>query len=321
MNTEPALRRLARAVDLDADGLLTWLGRPLLWPDPDQSRITNPASGRAAVVWLRTFLYDRFYCPGQPKPLASMRTPTWTSPSLGGAFAWLASDRTVWEDYWQPIIVGDQKMLVKRDGLAAWCPRTRTRPSPHGVAVLMPIGRPALTPGFYYYSLQTRPQDDPGVRLYWSLTAGGAVEFVTRALAMLDGAEINMKVLLDSAAYWRADACVMYMSSATFRTARPRLYDLHAAESQALKDTIPAMTRRLGIGFALAKSPADGSSFGQQVCAVLAGALADIVHQSARNVDQRHAVLCTAMRGAGLTIHSAGTGDSSRYTPSAREPG
>jgi hypothetical protein len=138
-----------------------------------------------------------------------------------------------------------------------------------------------MLPG-YYTALgdADQPIADNGtpadiVRLYWHLKAESAVTWMRELTHRLNAAEIafRAKVLSVPAAYFRADAGVLYLARSDFERTKALLPELHRTVSQDLRPMTPMFTKRLARGLAAADDPGDGRSFGQHRCELVADGL------------------------------------------------
>jgi hypothetical protein len=87
------------------------------------------------------------------------------------------------------------------------------------------------------------------------------------------GVAFRAKVLSVPAAYFRADAGVLYLARDDFDRTKTLLPELHRVLSRHLRPTTPMFTKRLARGLAVAEDPSDGRSFGQHRCELVADGL------------------------------------------------
>ena len=110
------------------------------------------------------------------------------------------------------------------------------------------------------------------VRVYWNLTATGAVTFIRTATRVLNGADayFRLKVVNDAARFERCDAAVLYMRKSDYGAARELLRRIYSDVVCVLKPETPALTKPLAPGVGFAEDPGRGNSFGLHRCCLLA---------------------------------------------------
>jgi hypothetical protein len=133
-----------------------------------------------------------------------------------------------------------------------------------------------MTPGFYLV-LGNAPgpvhgSSDCLVRLYWNVTAEGAVPLVRDLTQLLNDRNINfrLKTLRNPAAYQRCDAAVLYFSKSALFSVWDGLEETYVRLSEHLRTSVPAMTKPLAPGLGLAEDPAASTSFGLHRCGLIA---------------------------------------------------
>jgi len=195
-----------------------------------------------------------------------------------------------WEPGWRIETVEPDGTLVvanQRDDLTVWAQPWQfasANAARHaGILGRLHVGKELreMLPG-YYTALgdADQPVTDGGtavelVRIYWHLTADGAATWIRELTQRLNAAEIafRAKVLSVPAAYFRADAGVLYLARPDFDRTKPLLPELHRSVSQHLRPATPMFTKRLARGLAVAEDPSGGRSFGQHRCEVIAEGL------------------------------------------------
>lgn len=178
----------------------------------------------------------------------------------------------------------DGRILAESTGLRFWClpaefrgPEAAARPGDRG-RVFIPKEYRQLVPGFY---MATGDADDDmegaaTVRVYWNVTARGAVSLVAQLTRALNDARIpfRFKTHSDPRNYGRADSAVLYLRRELYDAAAPLLEGVASALRGQLTAAVPRFAKELAPGVSIAEDPGDGSSFGQHRSRLLAAALA-----------------------------------------------
>ena len=151
---------------------------------------------------------------------------------------------------------------------------------------------PNFSPGFYMALGDNElMRDEPSgiLRLYWNLTAAGAVSFVERTTEALNRAELpfTLKALNDAAQYTRCDAVVLYIRKDDFRQASAILKRIYRAIETSLRPATPALTKRLAAGVGIAESPPSDLSFGLSRCRALAEGMLRAYEASKTSIEDR----------------------------------
>lgn len=232
---------------------------------------------------LREALYN-FYC-HQPSawlrsphdPLASRRFIAKLSEANGGTGTWEPGWRLGAKDE-------DGRFEATKDGLVIWVwpDQIRTQITPTNLDSLVRIHVPkelcAMSPGFYVALGNAPPPDSPPkvlTRLYWHLT----VDCAERALALVTstlndlGVPFRFKVVAHPQAFTRADAGVLYLDLEAFLANWSMLCRLHQTIKPYLRPEVPRFVKPLAPGLGVAEDPANGESFGQHRCRIVAAAL------------------------------------------------
>lgn len=144
--------------------------------------------------------------------------------------------------------------------------------------------------------------EPPLVRLYWHLTPEAAVPYMAAATSLLNalGVPFRTKVLVDPAAYVRADAGVLYLDRRCFGEAREAVREIHRRVAAGLRPEVPLFTRALEPGLGVAEDPGHGLSFGQARCRTAATALWSAFHAGRKGERERAAALAEAFAREGL---------------------
>lgn len=144
------------------------------------------------------------------------------------------------------------------------------------VQVRVPSDYRQLVPGFYMATGDADDADDsPIVRIYWNISARGALPLMGHITQELNRARLpfRFKAPLDPRDFGRSDAAVLYLPNARFESAMPLLARITAAVRPLMGAETSLFSKRCEPGVALAEDPGDGSSFGQHRARLLADAL------------------------------------------------
>jgi hypothetical protein len=178
-----------------------------------------------------------------------------------------------------------------------------------------------MSPGFYMaLSDQEMPYDHakPLVRLYWNLTAEGAVSFVRLTTSMLNRAHLpfKLKVLHDPGHFTRCDAAVVYVFKDDYPAVADMLGRIYPEVASCVKLSTPAFTKPLAPGVGLAEDPRQAESFGQHHCRLLADGIIRAYEHGLQALDERLHVVANCFAAAGISLHTPylNPGSSDDYT-------
>ena len=304
----------ARAVEILSPTRYAWLGEPAEpLPEHVESRLSADDARGYLLYGLETRLYGDFYIRGHAtisRPHEQVDTVR-GDPMLVESLSRSHSGSGCWEPGWKFLAREDDRVVVERGGLVLRATREECRGLPRGgkagtgaeIEVRYPKELLRASPGFYT-ALGDRPFDGSEgiVRIYWNITAEGAVPFVREATRLLNKARsgARFKVANDPRLYDRCDSAVVYFPRADALRAGDVVRGLHAAVAAQLGPQVPAFTRRLATGVGLAEDPGGSLSFGQSRCHVLADGLIRAHERGATTVDARVAVVQEAFEEEGL---------------------
>jgi hypothetical protein len=256
-------------------------------------------------------LYNQFYTKGTPRAQAD---ETYWGRGDAGYVATLASGSRGTgsvETGWTALRVRAGRVVVERQGLTLEVPAEACVPpiaqplvSPIEIGLHVPNARPNLSPGYYLVvgNIPILDSDDL-VRLYWHLTPEVAAYWVQRATEAFNSSHLpfSLKVLRAPQLFTRCDAGVLYLARSTFETARPILANIYTLVEAQLRSEVPAFTRRLARGLALAESPGS-ESFGMHRCNLIAEGLARSQAQGRTDLAGRLDSVLDCWVAAGLQI-------------------
>lgn len=241
--------------------------------DGDSARIgtrerrASPSEPLPAAA--RELLYEAFYLRprARPRPVSQARRSAF-------AQSLVAANRSPhgFEAGWTEDGVWRGLRVLRRDGLRVYAPPARVHPG--GLLQVPPVQRDML-PGYLIALGSTPPRPEAaGLRLYWNLRPELAAAWMAAVTGALEAAGLPFRLKLpdDPAAYWRADAGVIYLDA---RDEAPALAALKAPYSRLggrLARATPRFTLPLGPGLARADDPPGPDSFGEGRCRLAAEA-------------------------------------------------
>jgi hypothetical protein len=265
-----------RATEVQRGFRYLWFGKQFgALPTPIKRRLDSTTTRNYFLQNLQTHLYRHYYCLGEatPSSLSFQRRPV---IPLGPDLERANRGRGYWGQGWQVRSYDPNSMtfMLKRGGLtlqvnASDCVAPEPGfPAPDAmVFVRFPKDLPNFSPGFYMALGDNELKRDEAsgiLRLYWNLTASGAVEFMERTTKAFNSAELpfTLKALDDAAQYGRCDAVVLYIRNDDFRQVSAILERIYQALETSLQPATPALTKKLAAGVGVAESPPSGLSFG-----------------------------------------------------------
>jgi hypothetical protein len=296
------VRAAVQATVIHSPSVFSWFGkRPR--PIPQRvRRVLPPTVLRSYLVaTLQEQLYTHFYCRGYAAPLrwearepdsAAMTTPLVAKLSAANCGNGFWSAGWVVRRVEDGAIVAAQSGLELRVGPADF--RTAAGPAAVGMPVLLryPKELAEISPGFHVAAsdAELAPEDwQRLLRLYWNVTAEGAVRLMQRLTEALNRAELpfRFKVLKDVARFTRCDAAVLYIRQDDYQAVRDTIEAVHASLTDHLRRETPVFTKPLAPGLGLAEEPRQAGSFGQSRCLLMAEGMVRAYEAGCRSVDQR----------------------------------
>ncbi|WP_437752168.1 T3SS effector HopA1 family protein [Sorangium sp. So ce1389] len=318
MSTEhrchPDFEAVVRGVSIISPTEYTLFGERRDLNGAELLKLPSPGASSAPplVTVLGHDLYLRFYV-----------RPVEGGAALGGALehrdhvSALSAANTgsgTWEAGWKILSVDDDgRVAVTRDQVTFWVARSGLRTTAGalrtGEFCRVKVGKEMrqLIPGFYCAIGDGESGDGPDttdglVRFYWSLQVEAAARYMAVATRSLNGARIpfRTKVIADPGGYVRADAGVLYLERRHYAAARAVVAAIYEQVKDGLRPEVPRFTKKLADGLALAEDPADGMSFGQSRCKVVAEALWASFDGGASDPDVQIERLVAEVRQRGL---------------------
>ena len=328
------VEEVVRATEILSPLTYAWFGKPSEQLPPAVRRSLTSRTARSYLLFnLRSQLYADFYCQGLATP---SRRETGALPVTGmtpfvEALSAANSGNGYWERGWEVRTTANGKVVVRRGDLELWArPEDCSIRNGSAVApgtqlsVRFPRAYLSLSPGFYMASSdEPLNQEDSQtlVRMYWNLTAEGAVPFVRAATSMLNRARVpfRLKVVNDSARFTRCDAAVVYVLKNDYAAAAEILGVVYTEIAAGLRQATPALTKPLVPGVGLAEDPGQVESFGLHRCQLLAEGLVCAHEQGNTSLDERLQTVADRLTEDGISLEvpflNPGSGDDYGFHP------
>src|SRR5262245_21776607 len=281
----PDLRELIRGVEIHSASAFSIAAERF-----DVAKTTTAGAGDDLASRLASALYHRRYC----RPTRTSLGPTASDARAARVFVEELSQANSGSGAWEPgwIVQGieaDGMVVVRRqrDDLLVWARPNEFRAA-SGALQIGSAGRlrvakelREMLQGYYAaFGNADRGTDDglePGdvVRFYWHLTAEAACSWMRELTERFNAACIafHAKVLNDPAAYFRADAGVLYVERKDLGRTLDLLPALHEMTGAGVRPAAPIIAKRHAHGIAEAEDPGDGRSFAQHRCQLIAEGL------------------------------------------------
>jgi hypothetical protein len=303
-----------------------WFGRRSRPLPPDLLAAVGPDAARASLVEaLQRELYLSFYTQGRAVPETPER-PAPARPDRDFAATLSAANASAggWQPGWRVQAWGVDTAVVARDGIAVRAPVADCRadaraPAPGApVSVRRPKELEAASPGFYIALGERQPDADVELRVYFHVTAAGAAPLVAACTSVLNEAAVPfvLKVVDRPGGFTRCDAAVLYLQRGGFGSVRRSLASVAAACAPHLRPRVPAFTKALAPGIAVAEhQPELGASFGTGRCRLVAEAAVQASELGAARLDERLQTVARRFAGHGLDIDRPflAAGSATRY--------
>lgn len=273
-----------RSTVVHTSTMYSWCGTmsPQLTPSVRRA-LTSETARRYLVFALQHQLYKNFYTQGFAQPTSQEGH----GPPLGqtlfvDALAEANCGRGQLTRDWEVRETNEREVVVHKGGLnlvvrAEDCSAKWGEAPALGTVVSLRVPKDLLgiSPGFYMAlggdELASQESNDI-VRWYWNLSPVGAVGFMKRATFLLQQARLRyrIKVLNDPVRFTRCDAVVLYHRKADITEVSDILAKIYSHLVSDLTRHVPALTKPLAPGVAVAEDPGGGESFGLNRCGILA---------------------------------------------------
>ncbi|MCA1733397.1 MAG: hypothetical protein LC732_07330, partial [Acidobacteria bacterium] len=222
-------------------------------------------------------LYANFYCMGGPtRPLADWSALDIEDPQWLERLARANRSCECRDDGWAEVGRDGRELIVRKNGLTLRVDARVSRQARNGLSIVIPNEYFRLSPGFYMAaSRMPFPSRAPLFRVYWNLSAEGAIPIVRNATEQLNEAKIpfRLKVPAHPDAFNRCDAAVLYVARRDRGPVFEFIDAIHASVRRYLNPSTPVFTKPIAPGIAVAEEPREAESFGESRCGMLASAL------------------------------------------------
>jgi HopA1 effector protein family len=310
-----------RAVRVVSPTSFEWFGQPAVpLRRAVRSALSPPAARELLVTRLAGELYEWFFIHGAPMARHADDVPAGHGdPAFVAALSGANAGTGGWSDGWHVVDNDDgDVVVVQRDGLRLRSTASDLRhpgggsPAP-GATVLArrPKELRGASPGFYVALGDGAHGRDPQaveVRVYFHLTAAGAVPLIATATRLLNAERLafSVKVVDHPRRFSRCDAAVLYLEENAFARVRAPLRAIVAACAPHLRPATPAFTKRLAPGVGIGEhAPALGASFGTGRCRLLAQGIADAAEARLKLLKDRVDAVARCFARHGLDLDAA----------------
>lgn len=310
------LEGAAGAVAFHPPDRFSWFGLMSPGLPPKLRRALTPEAVRGYLLhMLQMQLYRDFYCRGAATPFTEQPGVTGASGAsiLARELQAANTGQGFWDKGW--VVLGSEP-----GGIVAYNGEFRLWVLPHQYQAIGPdvvAGQevhvnfskdlPAISPGYYMAIgdvALTRAEHDSLVRLYWNVDTAGALKLVGRSTRLLNdtGLPFKLKVVSNPGDFNRCDTAVLYIRKGDFPQVKPILGEIYREVTDNLRPAVPALTKGLGLGLAVAEDPGGGVSYGLHRCVLLADALLSAHAGGKQSPADRLAHLVEIFTGAGIAL-------------------
>jgi hypothetical protein len=310
-----------RAVRVISPTSFEWFGQPA----PPLRRgvraaLSPPAARELLVTRLAGELYEWFFTQGAPVPRITDDAPLDRGdPAFVAALSGANAGTGGWSNGWRVVDAGDGDVLVvQRHGLRLRSAASDLRhadggsPGP-GATVLArrPKELHGASPGFYVALGNVAGGRDPQtveVRVYFHLTAAGAVPLITAVTRLLNDERLafSVKVVDHPRRFSRCDAAVLYLEEEAFARVRAPLRAIVAACAPHLRPKTPTFTKQLAPGVGIGEhAPVLGASFGTGRCRLLAQGITDAAEARLTLLEDRVDAVARCFARHGMDLDAA----------------
>jgi len=237
----------------------SWFGKSSPQLAPSVKRALTPETSHGYLHFsLQSHLYKYFYCKGRAMPEASVSVNhNTTSMPFVQRLSEANCGSGCRQEGWEVRAVRDNgAIIVHKNGLELTvhhgdCILSQPDDMAPGakLGLLVPRELLGLSPGYYMAlgDVELKVEDAQVlVRLYWNLTAEGALTFMRSASARLNQTHVafSLKALNDPTEYSRGDAVVLYIRKDDYSTVAKIAEEIYPEVAAWLQDWIPVFTKR-----------------------------------------------------------------------------
>jgi hypothetical protein len=249
-------------------------------------------------------LYRDFYCRGRPMRENAVATrPLAARAEFIEALSAANRGTVVWSSGWSVLPGPQDGIIAQRDGLELVAETGRYILAEDGSAtLLLPPERFAAAPG-YYVAVGEREWDPSrasrSARIYFNVLDRTAERLVAVVTQHLNRARIpfTLKVLDEPLIFFRCDSAVLFLPDGTDDALRA----IVRAMGRWLDSDVPALTRQVATGIAVADTP-PGESFGANRCGLIAAGAVDAFRAGTTMLEDRVDAVAERFTDAGLKL-------------------
>lgn len=172
------------------------------------------------------------------------------------------------------------------------------------VSVRIPKEYRRLLPGFYVVTGDAEDDMDgaPVVRVYWHVSARGAVELVRTLTTSLNslGVPFHLKTNADPRNFGRTDSLVLYLRRERYAGAAAIVANATREVRAHLDPRVSLFTKRLAPAVGVAEDPGGDESFGEQRSRLVAEALGSPRSVAAHSMAERAQCVCDHVAAHGI---------------------
>ena len=215
----------------------------------------------------------------------------------------LLGRRYYWEPGWEVVErTDDGRWLVVQDDLVLTVAHDEINGTRGRVKVRFPAERPRSNPGWLTVTGLRGPAlpTGPLASCYLNLRADAAAALFTDLVRYLDtlGLRFTGRLLADPSSYGRPDSAVVTAPRVAIPSVLRMALGLHPRARDGFGDAVPAFTRAMAAGIALADEPPSGHGFGLARCRAVATGL--VAAGNSAGPEERLAVVHRTLAGEGL---------------------
>lgn len=309
-----SLGQAIEAVNVHPKGSFTWFGELHgVLPRRLRVSVSDDVAAKYAIEVLGRHLYRNYYSTGY----ATTSRQESAAPITMGVTPFLAAliDANTGDGFIDPrwdieVDSADGEIVARLGGLTIWPGPEDLQTTPGSSAEGLRLQKHFLerSPG-YYVALSNKwfdPDTPTVVRVYWNQEPFEAPQFVRALTTLLNAAGVpfQLKVLKDPSSYYRCDATVLYLCRSDLEGVLREIAPLRMRQITASRTLVPAMTKPILPGVALAEDPGNGDSFGMHRCRIIATSLFGSRNRRDRTQSDEIDAVGDAFASVGLSLET-----------------
>lgn len=312
-----------KAISLHLPGSYSWLGTRRAMTKKFLLGMSSEDARSYLEFALQQDLYRYFYCTGGRVIEATESRPARASAAYVTALSAANAGEGSWQDDWIVDSSSGKQLVASRNGLRVLLEDGDTyvlHQAPSGQKTISVHAAKEMRyacPGYYLALGNAGGGGHPAstLRWYWNVTPLGAIEVVRILTECLNKEEIpfQLKALNDPSRYSRCDSVVLYTQKGNYAALAPLIEATHRQIEVHARVLVPAFTKWLAPGLAIAEDPGNGESFGSHRCKLLAEGIVRARQGGHRTISAERAFINDHFTASGLDIThpflSAGSAD------------